>query len=59
MSRDQVGESAHALQQKKQQLVEDELRNKIVENPMVKAAQEAFKGEIKSIIDTKRDGAGR
>lgn len=53
MSRDQVGESAQAMQQKKQQLAEDELRNKIVENPMVKAAQEVFKGQIKSIVETK------
>lgn len=59
MSRDQVGESAQALQQKKVQQAEDELRTKIVENPMVKAAQDVFKGNIKSIVEIKRDGAGR
>lgn len=59
MSRDQVGESAQALQQKKVQLAEEELRTKIVENPMVKAAQDVFKGNIKSIVEIKRDGAGR
>lgn len=59
MSRDQVGESAHALQQKKQQQAEEDLRNKIAQNPMVKAAQDVFKGQIKSIVETKREGAGR
>ncbi|UOF00593.1 DNA polymerase III subunit gamma/tau [Bdellovibrio reynosensis] len=59
MTRDQVGESAQALQQKKVQMAEEDLRNKIAENPMVKAAQDVFKGQIKSIVDTKRDGAGR
>lgn len=59
ISRDQVGESAHALQQKKQQQAEEDLRTKIVENPMVKAAQNVFQGQIKSIVETKRDGAGR
>lgn len=59
MSRDQVGESAQALQQKKVQQAEDELRTKIVENPMVKAAQDVFKGNIKSIVEIKRNGAGR
>ncbi|MBV2169258.1 MAG: DNA polymerase III subunit gamma/tau, partial [Bdellovibrio sp.] len=59
MSRDQVGESAQALQQKKHQLAEEDLRNKIAENPMVKAAQDVFKGQIKSIVEIKRDSAGR
>lgn len=59
MSRDQVGESAHTLQQKKMQQEEDNLRNQIAENPMVKAAQTVFKGQIKSIVETKRNGAGR
>lgn len=59
MGRDQTGESASSLQQKKQQMAEEDLRNKIAENPMVKAAQDVFKGQIKSIVDTKRDGAGR
>ena len=53
MSRDQVGESAQALVQKKVQLAEDEIRNQIAENPMVKAAQEAFQGQIKSIVEIK------
>lgn len=59
MSRDQTGESAHSLQQKKQQQAEEDLRNKIAENPMVKAAQTVFKGQIKSIVETKRNSAGR
>ncbi|MNJ91240.1 DNA polymerase III subunit tau [compost metagenome] len=53
MSRDQVGESAQALQQKKQQLAEDEIRNMVTNNPMVKAAQETFNGQIKSIVEIK------
>lgn len=55
MSRDQVGESAHALQQKKVQMAEDELRTKIADNPMVKAAQEVFNGQIKSIVELKKN----
>ncbi|WP_413559024.1 DNA polymerase III subunit gamma/tau [Bdellovibrio sp. HCB209] len=57
MKGDQVGESAQALQQKKVQLAEDEIRNKIAENPMIKAAQEAFQGKIKNIVELKRDNA--
>ena len=53
MNRDQVGESAQALQQKKVQLAEDEIRTRIAENPMVKTAQEVFKGQIKSIVELK------
>jgi len=53
MSRDQVGESAQSMQQKKVQLAEDEIRNKITENEMVKAAQKAFNGQIKSIVEIK------
>lgn len=56
MSRDQVGESAQAIQQKKVQLAEEELRNKINENPMVKAAQTVFKGQIKSIVELNKRG---
>jgi len=52
-NRDQVGESAQALVQKKQQLAEDEIRTRVVENPMVKAAQDIFKGQIKSIVELK------
>lgn len=59
MSRDQQGESAQAMQQKKLQVAEEELRTKIANNPMVKAAQEVFKGQIKSIVEIKRDSAGR
>ncbi len=54
MSRENVGESAQALVQKKQQLAEEELHRQIAENPMVKAAQEVFKGQIKSIVEIKR-----
>lgn len=56
MSRDQVGESAQAIQQKKVQLAEEDLRNKIIENPMVKAAQTVFKGQIKSIVELNKRG---
>ncbi|MGZ3770282.1 MAG: DNA polymerase III subunit gamma/tau [Bdellovibrio sp.] len=59
MSRDQVGESAHSLVQKKQQQAEEDLRNKIAENPMVKTAQEVFNGQIKSIVELKRDSVRR
>ena len=59
MSRDQVGESAQALNQKKVQLAEDELRDKIAANPMVKAAQDVFKGQIKSIVETKSETTRR
>ncbi len=57
VSRDQVGQSAQALVQQKQQDVEDEIRTRITENPMIKAAQEAFQGQIKNIVEIKRDGA--
>ncbi|QDK39389.1 DNA polymerase III subunit gamma/tau [Bdellovibrio sp. NC01] len=53
MKGDHTGESAQALQQKKVQMAEDEIRTKITENPMVKTAQEVFKGQIKSIVETK------
>lgn len=59
MSRDQVGESAQALNQKKVKLAEDELRDKIAANPMVKAAQDVFKGQIKSIVETKSETTRR
>ncbi|HWU45105.1 MAG TPA: hypothetical protein VN132_16745, partial [Bdellovibrio sp.] len=55
MNRDQVGESAQALQQKKVQLAEEDIRNQIESNPMVKTAQEVFKGQIKSIVELKQD----
>jgi DNA polymerase-3 subunit gamma/tau len=53
MSRDPGGETGHALLQKKVQLAEDDLRTKINEHPMVKAAQAAFKGQIKSVTEIK------
>lgn len=56
MSRDQVGESAQAIQQKKVQVAEEEVRNQINENPMVKAAQTVFKGQIKSIVELNKRG---
>lgn len=55
MNRDQVGESAQALQQKKVQLAEDEIRNRIEANPMVKTAQQVFNGHIKSIVELKAE----
>lgn len=59
MSRDPMGESAFAIQQKKQQQAEEEIREQINAHPMVKAAQEVFKSEIKSIVELKRESAGR
>ncbi len=53
MSREASGETAQALQQKKMQIAEDEVRMKIAEHPMVKAAQAAFKGQIKSVTELK------
>lgn len=53
MNRDQVGESAQSLQQKKVQVAEDEIRSKIETNPMVKTAQEVFNGQIKSVVEIK------
>ncbi len=55
MNRDQVGESAQSLQQKKVQVAEDEIRTKIETNPMVKTAQEVFNGQIKSVVELKQD----
>ena len=45
------GESAQSLQQKKQQQAEDELLQKIAENPMVKTAQTVFKSQIKAVTE--------
>lgn len=59
MSRDPQGESAFAIQQKKKQQAEEEIREQINAHPMVKAAQEVFKSEIKSIVELKRESAGR
>lgn len=49
-SREQVvGESAQSLEQKKIQLAEDDLREKIEQHPKVVAAMKAFNGKIRSI----------
>lgn len=55
--RDSVeGETAQGMQQKKSQLAEDELRRQIAENPMVKTAQEVFKGHIKAVTEIAEKG---
>ena len=54
MNRDQVGESAQAIVQKKVQMAEDEIRAKIQEHPMVKAAQTTFGATIKSVQELKK-----
>ncbi len=49
-SREQiVGESAQSLEQKKIQLAEDDLRERIEQHPKVVAAMKAFNGKIRSI----------
>ncbi len=53
MGRETTGETGQALQQKKQQLVEDDVRSRVSDHPMVKAAQAAFKGQIKSVTEIK------
>lgn len=45
------GESAHTLMLKKTQAAEEEIRKQIQSNPMVIAAQQAFKGQIKAVIE--------
>ena len=52
--RESTGSSAQALVQQKHQKAEDELRTNIESHPLVKAATEAFKGKIKSVIEIKR-----
>ncbi|MCK6596735.1 MAG: DNA polymerase III subunit gamma/tau [Bdellovibrionaceae bacterium] len=47
------GETAQALMSKKTQLAEEELKQKILNDPKVIAAQKAFKGSIKSVTDIK------
>jgi len=44
-----AGTSAQAMVQQKQKLKQDEIAQKVAEHPMVKSAQAAFKGQIKSI----------
>lgn len=56
-SRDSMdGETANALMQKKSQAVEDAIRKQIDENPMVVAAQKAFKGQIKAVTEIAEKG---
>jgi DNA polymerase-3 subunit gamma/tau len=50
------GESANTLMQKKTQAAEDEIRKQIQENPMVIAAQQAFKGQIKAVTEIAEKG---
>ncbi|WP_413289261.1 DNA polymerase III subunit gamma/tau [Bdellovibrio sp. HCB337] len=50
------GESANTLLQKKSQQAEDEIRKQINENPMVIAAQKAFKGQIKAVTEIAEKG---
>ncbi len=44
-----AGTSAQAMVQQKAKLKQDEIAQKVAEHPMVKSAQAAFKGQIKSI----------
>ncbi len=48
-----AGDTAQSLANKKRDAHEDELRQKIAEHPMVKAAQAALKSEIKSVTTVK------
>lgn len=48
-----AGDTAQSLANKKRDAHEDELRLKIAEHPMVKAAQAALKSEIKSVTTVK------
>lgn len=48
-----LGESAQSLVQKKQKVADEELKGLIYDHPLVKAATEAFQGEVKSIHDLK------
>lgn len=50
------GESANTLMQKKTQEAEDAIRKQIDENPMVKAAQLVFKGQIKAVAEIAEKG---
>lgn len=48
-----AGETAQALATKKRDALEDELRTRIADHPMVKAAAAALQGEIKSVVPLK------
>lgn len=48
-----AGESAQTLAGKKRDAAEAEVRSKVNEHPMIKAAQAVFDGEIKSIVPNK------
>lgn len=50
---DSQGESAQSLVQKKQLVADEELKVLIHDHPLVKAATDAFQGEVKSIHDLK------
>lgn len=50
------GESAQTLAHKKREAQEAEIRTKVHEHPMIKAAQAVFEGEIKSIVPQKEGG---
>lgn len=52
--RENVGASAQALVQQKHQQAESELRTSIESHPLVKAATEAFKGQIKAVTEIRR-----
>lgn len=47
------GETAQAIMSKKTQLAEEEIKQKILNDPKVIAAQKAFNGSIKSVTDLK------
>jgi DNA polymerase-3 subunit gamma/tau len=49
------GESAQAIMTKKSQLAEEEIKQKILNDPKVIAAQKVFNGSIKSVTDLKSD----
>lgn len=47
------GETAQAIMTKKSQVAEEEIKQKILNDPKVIAAQKAFNGSIKSVTDLK------
>lgn len=47
------GETAQAIMSKKTQIAEEEIKQKILNDPKVIAAQKAFNGSIKSVTDLK------
>lgn len=53
------GESAQVMVQKNQIRAEEELKKNLADHPMVKAAQNVFKGQIKSVIQIKNDQGER